>query len=111
MPMIWSDAGAGDPLSPGDVGLVGGLAGLQEGLPLDGLAEEFDHPGRPGLPGRLRVAPPARDGAHDPVGGDPARQGVPTLRLGSGQVLLFSKVPVGPSGISTVFSRYSAVVS
>lgn len=77
--------GAGDPLSPGDVGLVGGLAGLQEGLPLDGLAEEFDHPGRPGLPGRLGLAPGRRDGAHDPVGGDPARQGAdPSTGLRAG---------------------------
>jgi len=31
--------GAGDPLPAGDGGLVGGLAGIEEGLPLDGLAE------------------------------------------------------------------------
>lgn len=37
--------GAGDALLAGDVGLVGGLAGLKEGLPLDGLAEELDQAG------------------------------------------------------------------
>ncbi len=35
--------GAGDALLAGDGRLVGGLAGLEERLPLDGLAEELDH--------------------------------------------------------------------
>lgn len=36
--------GAGDALPAGDGSLVGDLAGLKEGLPLKGLAEEFHHP-------------------------------------------------------------------
>ena len=40
--------GAGNPLPAGDIGLVGGLARLEEGLPLENLAEEFDHPARQG---------------------------------------------------------------
>jgi hypothetical protein len=39
--------GAGDAVSAGDVGLVGGLAGLEEGPPLEGLAEELDPRGAP----------------------------------------------------------------
>ena len=35
--------GAGDALAAGDLGLVGCLAGLEEGVPLEGLAEEIDH--------------------------------------------------------------------
>ena len=35
-------AGSREPLPSGNVGLVGDLAGLQEGLPFDGLAEELD---------------------------------------------------------------------
>jgi len=45
------DAGAGEAFAVSDLGLVGGLAGLEKGPPLDGLAEEFDHAGRLGLPG------------------------------------------------------------
>lgn len=41
------DPGAGDALLAGDGGLVGGLAGLEEGLPLDGLAKESSHRGAP----------------------------------------------------------------
>lgn len=37
--------GAGDALPAGDGRLVGGLAGVEEGLPLEGLEQEFDHPG------------------------------------------------------------------
>jgi hypothetical protein len=33
------DPGSGYPLAAGDGGLVGGLAGRQQGLPLDGLAD------------------------------------------------------------------------
>lgn len=32
--------GTGDSLLSGDVGLIGNIAGLQEGLPFDGLAED-----------------------------------------------------------------------
>ena len=39
--------GAGDALPAGDGRLVGGLAGLEEVLPLEGLAEKLDHAGRP----------------------------------------------------------------
>jgi len=63
------DAGTGEALPAGDVGPVGGVAGFEQGLPLDGLPQEIDHPGRLGL------ARGRREGAHDPVGGDPARQG------------------------------------
>ena len=70
-----SHPGAGDALPAGDGGLVGDLAGLQEGPPLDGLSEEFDHPGRLGLPGRFGVTVPPRDGVYHPVCGRPARQG------------------------------------
>jgi len=68
-------AGSRDPLPSGNVGLVGDLAGLQEGLPFDGLAEELDHPGCFGLLWRLWVAPAAMEGVYDLVGGHPARQG------------------------------------
>ena len=61
----------------GDGGLVGGFAGLEEGLPLDGLAEDFGHPGhlgglgRPAVenPGRERRGPPGRR-AHAHQGAD-----------------------------------------
>ena len=69
------DPGAGNPVPPGDLGLAGDVAGFQERLPLDGLAQEFDDPGRPGILGRFRLAPAWQDGAHDPVGGHTARQG------------------------------------
>ncbi len=69
------NSGPGDALSAGDVGLIGGVAGFEEGLPLDGLAEELDHPGRLGLLGRLGLAPARWDGGDDPVGGHTARQG------------------------------------
>gem|GEM_PF-1613790 len=83
------DPGPGDPLAVGDLGLAGGVTGFEEGLPLDGLAEEFDDPGRRGLLGRLRLAPRRRDGAHDPVGGHPARQGA--------HAFVFEG-PLGPQG-------------
>ena len=55
------------------------LPGFEEGLPLDSLAEECDHPGRFGGLGRLGLAPAGQDGAHDPVGGHTARQGAPAV--------------------------------
>jgi len=67
--------GAGDPLMPGDACLVEGLTGVEEGLPLDGLAEELDHAGRLGLLCRLGPTSAGRDRAHDTVGGHPVRQG------------------------------------
>jgi len=42
--------GAGDAFLAGNFGLTGGLTGLQKGLPLDGLVQEFDYPGRPRFP-------------------------------------------------------------
>lgn len=42
-----------------DLGLVPDFAGLKQRLPLHGLAEELDHPGRLGFPGRFGPAPVA----------------------------------------------------
>ena len=58
-------------------------------LPLDGLAHEFKDPGRPGILGRFRLAPAWRDAAHDPGGGNPARQGADVAVL---------EGPFGPEG-------------
>ena len=68
------DPGAGDALPAGDGRLAGRLAGRQQGLPLEGFAEELDHPRRPGLLGRLGLPPRRRDGPDHLVGGHPARQ-------------------------------------
>ena len=57
------DPCTGNALHAGEFGLVGDLAGLQEGLPLDCLPEEFDHPGYPGFLGRLGDTSPGRYGA------------------------------------------------
>ena len=65
----------GDALPPGYLGLGGDLAGLEEGLPLDGLAEKLDDPGRPGVSRWLGLAPAGGGRGHHPVGGHPARQG------------------------------------
>lgn len=46
-----SHPGAGEALLSGDLGLAGDLSWFQEGLPLDGLAEELDNPGCLGFPG------------------------------------------------------------
>lgn len=73
----------------GDGGLVGGLAGLDESLPLDGLAEQLDHAGRPGGVERLPVQDPRRNGVDDPVGGHPACQGA--------DVAVFERA-LGPEG-------------
>ena len=43
--------GSGDPLPPGDLGSISHLAGIDLPLPLVGLVEEFDHPGRLRYPG------------------------------------------------------------
>ena len=59
----------GKAFSAGDLGLTGGLAGLQEGLSLDGLAKEFDDSGCLGNRWCYWRGPTLRDGAHDPVGG------------------------------------------
>ena len=69
------DPGAGDSLPACDLGLACGLVRLQEGLPLDGLAQQFDHPGCPGILTRFWLAPVGHYGAYDPVGRHPARQG------------------------------------
>ena len=45
MPMTWVTRARVIPSRRSYLGLVGGLAGLQESLPLDGLAQEFDDPG------------------------------------------------------------------
>lgn len=45
----------------GDGPLVGGFAGLEENLPLNGLTEKHDCAGRPGLPGRFGLAPARRE--------------------------------------------------
>ena len=88
--------GAGDPLSPGYSGLICGLGALQEPLPLDGLAQEFDDPGGPGILGRFRFTPARCDGAHDSVGGHTARQDADVGVL---------EGPFGPRAISTVCFR------
>jgi hypothetical protein len=59
--------GAGDPLLPRDLGLVQNLAGLKEGLPLDGLAEQLHDPGRLRLYGGLRRVARPWHRAHDPI--------------------------------------------
>ena len=69
------DPGTGDALPAGDRGLIDDFAGLEEGLPLEGFAEELDHPGSPRFPGRPLRAPAAAGGGHDLMGGHPARQG------------------------------------
>ena len=89
-------AGAGDTLPAGDVGLVGDLAGRQEGLPLDGLAEESTTRGVLGSLGGLGL--PRQGGMVLTIWSAGARRvRVPTLP--------FSKSPLGPRAISTVCSR------
>lgn len=91
------DPGALDALPAGDIGLVGGLARRQEGLPLAGLAEELDHPGRPWDLGRLPVEDPGRNGMDDPVGRHLARQGAEVAVL---------ERPLGPKGdLECLFAR------
>ncbi len=81
------DPDAADALPTGDGGLVGGLARLEERLPLEGFAEELGHPGYPRHLGRLGLAPGRWDGAYNPVGRHPACQGADVAVL---------KGPVGP---------------
>jgi len=66
--------GAGAALPAGDFRLFGNLTGLQESLPLDSLAEEFDYSGGLGFSGRFVIAPARRDCGHGPVGRHPAVQ-------------------------------------
>jgi len=68
--------GAGDALPAGDGRPVGDLAGLEEALPLEGLAEVLDHAGRPWFPGLFGRAPTGWGGGHDPSPGHTTRQGV-----------------------------------
>ena len=89
IPMIWVTRARVNALTTCDLSLICRLAGLKEGLPLDGLAQEFDDPGRPGILGRFRLAPAWQDGAHDPVGGHTARQGADVAVL---------EGPFGPEG-------------
>jgi hypothetical protein len=88
--------GAGDPIPAGGVGLVGDLAGLEEDLPFDGLAQELDHAGCPGSFGGL--------GLHRGV-----RMAEITRSAGTRHVkrntLPVSKGPVGLRAISTFCSR------
>ena len=67
------------------------LPGFEEGLPLDSLAEECDHPGRFGGLGRLGLAPAGQDGAHDPVGGHTARQGAPAVGCRAARARIISE--------------------
>lgn len=79
------DQGAGDALPAGDVGLVGDCPGIQFLAPGEGLAEEFDHMGRLGFLGRLRLSrrmPKRWDGACHAVGGHLARQDTDTAIRG-----------------------------
>lgn len=81
--------GSGNTFLPCDLGLTCDLAGFQESLPLDGLAEELDYPGRLGFSGWFRSAPAWRDRAYHPGGRHPARQ--------SADVAVF-ECPLGPEG-------------
>ena len=54
--------------------MVGDLAGLQKGLPLDSLAEELDYPGCHGVSGRFWLSPRRRHGSNYPLRRHPARQ-------------------------------------
>jgi hypothetical protein len=91
-----SDPSPGDALAAGDLGLIVNLAGLEEGLPLKGLAEKFDDTWRSGRRGRLAVPVLGRKRTDDAFGGYLARQGADVA---------VSKAPLGPRAISTVCSR------
>jgi len=69
---------AGDALPASDGRLVGDLAGLEESLPRQGVAEELDHPGRPGYWGWPGRAPAGRGRGHGLSRGHPPRQGANT---------------------------------
>jgi hypothetical protein len=85
----------GDSLAAGNLGLIVNLAGLEEGLPLRGLAEKLDNTGRPGRLGRLAVPVLGRERIDDAFGRHPPRQGA--------DVAIFEG-PFGPRAISTVCS-------
>ncbi len=89
-------AGPGEAFSTGELGLVGGVPGLDQCLPLDGLAAEFDDSGCRGNLGGSWLSPTLRYGAHDPVSGHAGRQGADVAVL---------KAPLGARPISTVCSR------
>jgi hypothetical protein len=74
----------------------GALAGLEQGLRLDGFAEELDHRGVLGSLGGLGL----------PLGGGTAltTRSAATRRFRT-PMLPFSKAPLGPRAISTVCSR------
>ena len=59
----------GDALTAGDLGLIVNLAGLEEGLPLKGLAEKLDDTGRSGCLGWLPVPVLGRKRTDDAFGG------------------------------------------
>jgi hypothetical protein len=96
--MIWVTRARAIAFPAGDGGLVTGLAGLKEGLPIQSLAKELDHAGRPdsqggfGLPRRGGTALTKRSAAT-------RRVRVPTLAV------LEGRNPPGPRAISTVCSR------
>ena len=48
---------------------------LEEGLPLDRLLEQLDHPGRPRFPQWLGLSVLPLHGSHDPLGRHPACDG------------------------------------
>ena len=77
------------------LGLVGGLAGLQESLPLDSLAQEFDDPGVLGSLGRFGLP------RHGGTALTTRSAGTRRVRV---PMLAFSKAPLGPRAISTVCS-------
>ena len=68
------DAGPGDSLAAGDLGLIVNLAGFEEGLPLKGLAEKLDDTWRSRRLGRLAVPVPGRNRTDDVFGGHAPRQ-------------------------------------
>ena len=90
------DASPGDALAAGDLGLIANLAGFEKGLPLKGLAEKLDDPGRPGALGGFELL--AVDGSAFTVrSAATCRVRVPTLPS--------SKAPLGAWAISRFFSR------
>ena len=92
-------AGPGEAFSAGALGPAGNLVGLQESLPLDGLAQEFDDSGCVGALWRCWRGSTLRDGAHDPVGEHAARQGA--------DVAIFEG-PFGPEGDLDRFNTWGA---
>lgn len=58
----------GDPLPAGHLSLARDLAGVELPPPLLGRSEEFDYPGRPGLPGEVGRSGSLGGRVHDPVG-------------------------------------------